>query len=105
MFDINTINKRYFDINISVRDDEGNEHSIKLEVEPPKLKTLKKIVALSKDKEDEDSLSQAISMILNKNKAGSKVPEEIIEELDLDQYNAILIEFFKWLGEVRNDPN
>jgi uncharacterized protein YrzB (UPF0473 family) len=105
MFDLNTINKRYFDINISVKDDDGKEHNISLQVEPPKIKTLKKIVSLSKNKDDEDSMSQAISLILSKNKTGSKVPDSVIDELDMDQYTAILTAYFKWLGEVKNDPN
>jgi hypothetical protein len=59
---------------------------------------------LSKDK-DQESIALAISMILNKNKAGKKVPDVIIDELDMDQYNAILTAYFNWLGEVRSDPN
>lgn len=105
MFDINMINKRYFEINISVKDDEGETHSVKLEVEPPKVKTLKKIVLLSKNKDDENAMSEAITLILNKNKTGYKVPNVIIDELDLDQYNGIFEEYSEWLSEVKNSPN
>ncbi|QNU66916.1 hypothetical protein EHE19_019160 [Ruminiclostridium herbifermentans] len=105
MFDINTINKRYFDISISVTDDEGKEHSFRLDVEPPKVKTLKKIIALSKNKDNEEAMSEAIRLILNKNKTNFKVSDEIIENLDIDQYKAIFNEYSKWLNEVRNSPN
>ncbi len=105
MFDINTISKRYFDINISVKDDEGQTHSIRLEVEPPKVKTLRKIITLSKNKDDEEAMSQAISLILNKNKACRKVPQAIIDELDIDQYKAIFDEYSNWLNDVKNSPN
>ena len=95
MFDINAINKRYFNIKIG---------EVILDVEPPKIKSLKKIVSLSKNR-NEDALSEAISLILSRNKTGYVVPDEMIDELDMDQYNAILIEFFKWIGEVKSDPN
>ncbi|PYG88500.1 hypothetical protein LY28_01349 [Ruminiclostridium sufflavum DSM 19573] len=105
MFDISTINKRYFNISISVTNDEGKELDISLDVEPPKIKTLKKIIVLSKDKDDENAMSEAITLILNKNKTGFKVPNEIIENLDTDQYKAILKEYTSWLKEVKNNPN
>jgi hypothetical protein len=105
MFDINTINKRYFDIKLEVENDEGKTFNICLEVEPPKIKSLKKIIALSKNKDDENALSEAITIILNKNKTDYKVSDEIIDELDLDEYNGILSSFFSWLKEVKNSPN
>lgn len=95
MFDINLINKRYFNIKIG---------EITLDVAPPKIKTLKKIVSLSKER-NEDALSEAIILILSKNKTGYIVPTDVIDELDMDQYNGILAEFFKWIGEVKSDPN
>lgn len=98
MFDINSINKRYFNIKIN---------GIELDVEPPKIKVLKKIISLTKNKSEDSisELSEAVKLILSKNKTGYLVPDEIIDDLDLDQYNAILIEYFKWIGEVKNSPN
>jgi hypothetical protein len=96
MFDINSVNKRHFNIKLN---------DLELNVEPPKVKTLKKIVGLAKNKDDENALSEAIGLILSKNQTGYKIPDEVIDDLDIDQYNSILIEFFKWLGEVRNSPN
>jgi len=62
MFDISEINKRYFDIKLSVTvteivDGEEVEKQVvlALEVEPPKVKTLKKIVNLSKTAKKESS--------------------------------------------------
>lgn len=105
MLDINTISKRYFDISISVEDDDGRTYSAKLEVEPPKVKALRKIVELSKDKNDENALSEAIRIILSKNKTGYRVPDEIIDNLDIDQYRTILEEYGKWIAETKNSPN
>lgn len=107
MFDISKINKRYFEIQISVEDDEGQEHSAHLEVEPPRIKALKKITALSKVREEDamNDLSAAIAMILNKNKEKYKVPDEIIDNLDFDQMDGILSEYFEWLSKEKNSKN
>jgi len=98
MFDINTINKRYFTLKIG---------DLTLEVEPPKVKVLKKITALAKAKEEDqmEDLAEAIRIILSKNKGEYKVPEEVVDDLDFDQMNEILTEFFKWLAKSKNSPN
>lgn len=98
MFDINTINRRYFNIKI------GGEI---LDVEPPKIKVLKKITSLAKSKNEDsiDDLAEAVTMILNKNKTNSKVEEEVIDELDLDELNEILTAYFGWLSNNKNSPN
>ena len=98
MFDIRTINKRFFRIKID---------GLELDVEPPKIKVLKKILSLSKQQDEEsiDQLSEAVGLILSKNKSNYKVSEDIIDELDIDQYKAILTEYFKWIAEVKNSPN
>lgn len=98
MFDISTVSKRYFEIKIG---------SIKLEVEPPKIKALKKIMAISKsaDNDSMDELANAIKMILDKNKTNYKVPDKIIDELDFDQMTEILTAYFEWLKKNKNDPN
>ena len=74
---------------------------------PPKIKALKKITALSKSR-DEDAmsdLSTAVGMILSKNKAGYIVPDDVIDDLDLDQMNKILTAYFEWLSKSKNSPN
>ncbi|AEY64832.1 hypothetical protein [Clostridium sp. BNL1100] len=98
MFDISTINKRFFHIKID---------GLELDVEPPKIKVLKKILSLSNQQGEQsiDKLSEAISLILSKNKSNYKVSEDIIDELDIDQYKAILTEYFKWIAVVKNSPN
>ena len=98
MFDVSTINKRYFEIKI------GEQI---LEVEPPKKKMLSKITSLTsvKDSEVTDGLYEAVEMILNKNKANKKVPDETIAEFNLDQINAIITAYFGWLNKEQNSPN
>lgn len=98
MFDINTINKRYFEIKIG---------KVTLEIEPPTKKMLNKILSLSaaKDTEVTDGLYEAVGMILNKNKTNKKVSDETVEELNLDQINGVLTAYFEWLGKEKNGPN
>ncbi|NRT70037.1 hypothetical protein [Clostridium beijerinckii] len=108
MFDISSINKRYFEVKLTETDDVGEEISnIIVEAEPPKLKVLKKITSISKSKGEDaiDELTEAIKMILNKNRAKSKVPDKYIEELDSDQMKELLTEYFKWLNNNKNSPN
>ncbi|MBE6088160.1 MAG: hypothetical protein E7206_08995 [Clostridium beijerinckii] len=108
MFDISSINKRYFEVKLTETNDVGEEISnIIVEAEPPKLKVLKKITSISKSKGEDaiDELTEAIKMILNKNRAKSKVPDKYIEELDSDQMKELLTEYFKWLNNNKNSPN
>lgn len=98
MFDLNLVNRRYFEIKIGKQT---------LEIEPPTKKMLNKITSLSsvKDTEAADGLYEAVGMILNKNKTGKKIPNETIESLDFDQINAILTAYFDWLSKEKNSPN
>lgn len=98
MFDINIVAKRYFEVKLN---------DMILEIEPPKLKTLKKITSLSKARNEDamDDLAEAVGMILSKNKAGYKVPQELIDELDLDQMNEVLTAYFQWLNKEKNSKN
>lgn len=99
MFDLSAINKRYFEIKIN---------EIVLEVEPPKVKTLKKIVNLQKNARREDGLddmTDAVIKLLSKNKDRREVPVELIDDLDFDELSQILTAFFEWLTGVKNSKN
>lgn len=98
IFDLNVINKRYFEIKI------GNTV---LEIEPPTKKMLSKITLLRSIKEEDvtDGLYEAVGMILDKNKSGKKLPPETIDELNLDQINEIITAYFTWLSKEKNSPN
>lgn len=107
MFDVTTLSKRYFGLRLTVETDDG-KRDIDLEIEPPKLKTMKRLMALSKAREDEnqiDMLTDAMQKLLSKNKSGYKVPRELIEELDFDELQAILEAFLSWIAEVQNQKN
>lgn len=98
MFDIKTANKRYFEIQIN---------DLVLEVEPPKVKTLKKMLALSKRTDDEamSELAEVVRMILGKNKGSKPVTIEVVDDLDIDELNEIITKYFEWIASVKKDPN
>ena len=107
MFDVTTLSKRYFGLRLTVEADDG-KRDIDLEIEPPKLKTMKRLMALSKSGEDEnqiDMLTDAMQKLLSKNKSGYKVPRELIEELNFDELQAILEAILSWIAEVQNQKN
>lgn len=105
MYDMNTLVKRYFTITL--------EDGRKLELEPPKLKVLKKISQLSKlgndaelTTEDIESLSTAISLSLSKNKSNVKITSDEVEEMfDIDGMYDFLTKYFGWVSEIQNSKN
>jgi hypothetical protein len=107
MFDTSTISKRYFPIKLTVTGDDNQEHCIELEVEPPKMKTLKKLVAIKKEDGTAvvGELNDVVGEILSKNKSGYKVPQEYVESLDYEQIAQILDAYFSWLNQEKNSPN
>jgi hypothetical protein len=112
MFDISTVSKRYFGIKLTVTDNKDRTHSVELEVEPPKIGALKKLMAVGKaaskdDKSSEtmDDLANAVRDMLSKNKAGYVVPMEYIDALDFDELVQILDAYFNWLGNEKSSKN
>lgn len=107
MLEISAISKRFFSVKITVTDESEKEKSISLEIEPPKIKTLKKLIAVSKSSNEDamDDLTEAVRKLLNKNKAKYEVPQDFIEALDFDQLQEVLNGYFDWLKESQNSPN
>ncbi len=105
MFDMGNLVKRYFPMTL--------EDGRKLEIEPPKLKVLKKIAHLSKltsgedlTEEDIESLSSAISLALSKNKTNVKIsPDEVEDMFDIPSMFDFLTKYFNWVGEIQNSKN
>lgn len=99
MFDMNNLNRRYWDVKFS----DGTE----LSIEPPKLKTLRKITNLTKDEENiVENLCIALSMALSKNKQNKKVSAEFIEDnFDMDQISLLLTNYFEWVKGEKQNPN
>lgn len=103
MFDLQGVNKRYFGVTLHLED----ESKIEINVEPPKLKVLKRLTSLAKAKEEEDvieNLEGAITDLLNKNKEKIKV-DKYVEEFSIDEMQQLLTAFFKWLNQEKNSKN
>lgn len=89
----------------------GEEHELKLQVEPPKLKLLRRLTAIAKPGEGADNfaamdeLRDVVRDMLSKNKAGCKVPDEYVDSLDFDQLIGIITAYFEWLGAQKKEKN
>lgn len=105
MFDMRNLVKRYYPMTL----DDGRV----IEIEPPKLKTLKKIAHLSKmskgtelTEEDIESLATAISLALSKNRTDVKItPDEVEDMFDTAMMYDFLTDYFKWVNEIQNSKN
>ena len=95
MFDLNNIITRYFTLSIN---------KTQLEVEPPRVKTLKKLIAVQKS-EDYDAFIEVMSEVLSKNRQNKKITVEMLDGIDVDVLNEISVQYFTWLSEVKNNPN
>ncbi|PKM75918.1 MAG: hypothetical protein CVU90_15165 [Firmicutes bacterium HGW-Firmicutes-15] len=95
MFDLNNIITRFFEVKIN---------GIVLEVEPPKVKTLKRLMEVKKT-EDMDAFIEVLSRILSKNRQNKDISVEFVEQMTLDQMNELSEAYFIWLGKVKNHPN
>lgn len=105
MFDIAQVAKRTLPMKIG---------DLYLEVEPPKLKTLRKLLNLvgGTSGDEADGMKQAETMItctseiLQKNRQGVAVSPELVEEsLDIDQMQAIITAYFEWINGIQNEKN
>ena len=95
MFDLNSVITRFFTLNIN---------NTQLEVEPPRVKTLKKLIAVQKTN-DYDAFIEIMSEILSKNRQKKKITVEMLDGVDVDVLNEISVQYFTWLSEVKNNPN
>lgn len=103
MFDMTQYIPRYFKIKL--------KNGKTLEVEPPKLKILKKILKLSNVKDnmtekDFDNIILAVSMAISKNKQNYKVKTDWLEDNhNIDELQDLLINYFNWVDEIENSKN
>ena len=95
MFDLNNIITRFFEVKIN---------GIVLEVEPPTVKTLKRLMEVKKT-EDIEAFIEVLSRILSKNRQNKDISIDFVEQMTLDQMNELSEAYFLWLGKVKNHPN
>lgn len=98
MLDITTVEQRYFELMIN---------KTKYEIEPCKLKTLKQLMNLSSFDNEAgfDEYIKLIKKIIDKNRANQPIAMSVLEDLNMDQINSILVEYMKWMHEIKNSPN
>lgn len=102
MLDLTAVRRRYFQVKFNGR---------VLEVEPPKLKTLNKLVSIAKTAEHNElgafpEMTPLIAQLLSKNKKGIKISPAVVEDnLDSDEMLVLLTEFIAWINQEKNDPN
>lgn len=105
MYDMTALVTRFFKIKL--------KNGLFLELEPPKLKTLKKIASLSRtqstgniSEEDISNLSEAIALSLSKNKQNKTISIETVEDMfGVDEMYDFLTNYFKWVSEIQNSKN
>ena len=105
MYDMTKLKTRYFDIKLRT----GKI----LNIEPPKLKFLKKIAALSEVKDTDDlgekdieNLTEAVALALSKNRQNFKISKEQVEDnYDIDEIMDLLDNYFKWVNSIQNSKN
>lgn len=104
MFDMRQLVTRYFEIIFP----DGK----RVEVEPPKLKVLKRIMSIAKIDDDEmddsalSKLSEACSMAMSKNKSGVVIsPDYLEDQLDISQLQGLLEAYFDWVQDINSAKN
>lgn len=107
MYDVSAIQKRYFDIRLTVEDDNGEFHKVDLQVLPPTVKQLGCLTSVAKSGSDDimEELRDAVCGILSRNKTGYRVPDECIEQLDFDQLSGIMMAYMDWVADEKQAKN
>ena len=105
MYKINIKNSRYFQAEFEIAIEGQEPYKIILDVEPCKLKILRKFTELS-NKSNKEDIIELFQAVLNKNKTGYIVPVEAIDELTIEEMIEFLYAYFTWqTGERAKDPN
>lgn len=108
MFDVSSVNQRFFGVTLHVMDEAGEDHALLLQVEPCKMKTLKGFLALQHESGEEvlNKLQDLVLKVLRKNKGRKEVPAEYAEEMTIDELTGLLAAYFGWINKThKSDPN
>lgn len=106
MLDLTTLVKRYFTVKLP--------NGRTLDVEVPKVKTMKKILRAAEEVQTKEgsegaafsSLTEALSLALSKNKQGVHITSDELEELlDYDDMELLMTSYFEWVAEVKSSKN
>ena len=105
MLDLSIYKSRYYEVKL--------DDDVIVNIEPPKRKQLKKVLALTKsmsneslDESDIDNLYEAAEIAISKNKEGKKFSSDAIEDyLDLAALIAFFEGYYTWVMENVNQKN
>lgn len=104
MFDMTTLRIRYFQLKL--------RNGLRLDVEPPQIKSIKKIMKLSKvdteniNEEDFNGLAEGLAIALSKNKQKKKITVDFIEEnFNIEEVQELLTRYFDWVDKVKTEKN
>lgn len=108
MFDLRELNIKDFGITL--------EDGLKLTLNPPKMKVLRKLMASAKkltagdDQEvsdDElDTIMEVVAMMLNSNQEGKKISVEYVEEnFDISQLISFVQHYMEWITTIYQSKN
>lgn len=105
MYDMTKYIPRYYEMKF--------KNGVILNLEPPKIKMLKRIAALSEVKdtnnlkeEDISNLTEAMSIALSKNKQNYIVSaNKIEEEFDIIEIMEFLEDYINWVNEIQSSKN
>ena len=105
MLDLSIYKSRYYEVKL--------DESTTVNIEPPKRKQLKKILALTQSVNDQnfsendiDNLYEAAEIALSKNKEGKVFTADNIEDyLDLSALVAFFDGYYTWVMENVNQKN
>jgi len=107
MYDMTKLGVKYFDVVLP--------NKKYLLVAPPKLKALKKILALSKSidnggeeltTDDIENLTEGLSIALSRNKQNYKVTISMIDDMmDITEITDLLEKYFEWVNKIQKSKN
>lgn len=102
MFDVkNCVKTRYFELKLY----DKNNKSIVLHVEPPKIKTLKKVMKITENENlTEEEFKYIVTSLINKNKENIAA-DKYIDEINIDQLKAVYTAFMSWIDESKKEKN
>ena len=102
MFDVrNCVKTRYFEVKLY----DENQKGVVFHVEPPKVKTLKKMITISNKKDlNAEEFRFVVCSMLEKNKENIRV-ERYVSELTIDQLKQVFTAFMEWLNESKQEKN
>ena len=103
-YDMAAVKSRYFHAVLRAEMEDGTEKTITVDALPPKLKFLRKLSKIVKDEAaGMDELRDAVAKIFSRNKSGTVVPPEFIDEFDQDGLAGICTAYFGWVADAKKN--